>query len=785
MLTIDLEKPDLSVLSGHLKMGGTNPAGVEINANSRYLTMGGKPWSPVMGEFHFSRVPLADWETELRKMKAGGIDIAATYIFWIHHEEIEGQFDWSDNRNLRHFVELCAKVGLYAYPRLGPWAHGECRNGGFPDWLLAKCGSEVRTDARLYLSYAARLYGEIAAQLQGLLWKDGGPIVGVQLENELIKNAPHILTLKTLAREAGIDVPLYTMTGWGPADVPQDEVIPVFGGYPDAFWDLQATDWSRECRKAYCFSSLRDDNAIGADLIKAQALGDLSYMQRYPYGTCETGGGMQVAYRRRPEVSTDDIAAAAYTKVGNGSNLLGYYMYHGGAHPIGKLTTMQESQATGYPNDLPVINYDFQAPLGEFGQVRPSFHALRQLHLFLESFGSDLAPMPMTLPEEQPSGLDDLETLRWAVRSDGHAGWLFLNNHQRVESLPTHAEAQFQLNLSDEILMIPQNPVVLLSGVYGIWPVNMNLDGAVLKYGTMQPITRLTHDGEGIFVFGATTGVVPEFAFEDGSVKSIEPVLSGSNGLPAMRPGTNCAIRIGVDEHKTVQMVVLTAEQARQVYKLTLWGREHVVLSSDLIYTDGDTLQLRTRASGQVSFAMCPAPEHALTVGGVPIPAQQDGIFTRYTLTIPERKVEVNVEQVQPAGLAQPIVSKEWGAIVPPDSAFDAAEVWQVRLSTSALTDVAEIYLRVSYVGDIGRAYIGDRLIDDDFFFGRTWEIGLKRFAADLGNQPITLKLLPLRRDAPVYISPDRRPDFSECEQIVHVGRISAEVEHAIEVRQA
>ena len=125
MLTIDLEKPDLSVLSGHLKMGGTNPAGVEINANSRYLTMGGKPWSPVMGEFHFSRVPLADWETELRKMKAGGIDIAATYIFWIHHEEIEGQFDWSEKRNLRHFVELCAKVGLYAYPRLGPWAHGE------------------------------------------------------------------------------------------------------------------------------------------------------------------------------------------------------------------------------------------------------------------------------------------------------------------------------------------------------------------------------------------------------------------------------------------------------------------------------------------------------------------------------------------------------------------------------------------------------------------------------------------------------------------------------------
>ena len=31
-------------------------------------------------------------------MKAGGIDIVSTYVFWIHHEEIEGQFDWTERR---------------------------------------------------------------------------------------------------------------------------------------------------------------------------------------------------------------------------------------------------------------------------------------------------------------------------------------------------------------------------------------------------------------------------------------------------------------------------------------------------------------------------------------------------------------------------------------------------------------------------------------------------------------------------------------------------------------
>ena len=52
-------------------------------------------------------------------------------------------------------------------------------------------------------------------------------------------------------------------------------------------------------------------------------------------------------------------------------------MYHGGGDLIGKLSTLQESQATNYPNDLPIINYDFQAPIGQFGQIRDSYHLLQ------------------------------------------------------------------------------------------------------------------------------------------------------------------------------------------------------------------------------------------------------------------------------------------------------------------------------------------------------------------------------------------------------------------------
>ena len=123
-IVIEARPQPPAVETGHLRLGSnTSPDGHTIGATSRYLTRDGMPWLPVMGEFHFSRYPEAEWENEILKMKAGGVQIVSSYVIWIHHEEVEGEFDWSGRKNLRRFVELCAKHGMLAYPRIGPWVH--------------------------------------------------------------------------------------------------------------------------------------------------------------------------------------------------------------------------------------------------------------------------------------------------------------------------------------------------------------------------------------------------------------------------------------------------------------------------------------------------------------------------------------------------------------------------------------------------------------------------------------------------------------------------------------
>ena len=80
--------------------------------NSEYLTCNARPILPIMGEFHFSRYPEGEWKTALKKMQQGGVDIVATYVFWIHHEEAEGEWDFSGRRNLKAFLSCCQETGM-------------------------------------------------------------------------------------------------------------------------------------------------------------------------------------------------------------------------------------------------------------------------------------------------------------------------------------------------------------------------------------------------------------------------------------------------------------------------------------------------------------------------------------------------------------------------------------------------------------------------------------------------------------------------------------------------
>jgi hypothetical protein len=801
-LEIDARPPRQPVPSPSLLPMGKamNPAGHSITVNSAYLMRDGEPWLPVMGEFHFSRYPHQYWEEELLKMKAAGVQVVSSYVIWIHHEEVQGQFDWTGDRDLREFVRLCRKHDLFVVVRIGPWAHAEVRNGGFPDWVQRM--PHLRSNDPHYLAAVDSFYGQIAQQLRGQFWKDGGPVIGVQLENEYALQGPgqgaaHILKLKEMALAAGFDVPFYTVTGWDGAVFPPRQVLPVFGGYADWPWDDSLQKLGPN--EVYCFRfESREGGDMGAPGGRPASHATQSELAPYPFFSAEFGAGIEDTYHRRPVIHSSDVAAMLPTQLGSGVNLLGYYMFHGGANPEGKLTTLQESQATGAPNDLPEISYDFQAPLGQYGEERESYRKTKLFHYFLNEFGQQLAPMIVHAPSKTPASPSDFSVPRLAVRSLGSQAFLFVNNYVRGYKMPPRNNFRVRVRLPDGDVTVPDQPISIPDGAYFIWPIGLTVKGVTLRYATAQLITTLEREHETYVFAVAQDGIAPEFALSLQASQKVEGTAQVTNtveGNVTIRPtpGTGVAFTVRSASGKPAHFVVLKQEQAERLTLLQIRGQKTLIYSGAYAFSDGEITHLRSAGRSDIFFGILSASDAAWR-SDTPLRSQPpEGVFPVYEATLTPRTIAVQFTQTKPAGDAPRIERanpagwrKQPVAVAPTDATMQKfAAQWTISVPKDALAGTEDVFLQVHYEGDVARLYAGGSPgpspIDDNFYNGEPWIIGLKRFAPRL-DAPLQLQVLPLRDDAPVYFDPDYKPQFSG-KQVAAVASITAVPEYEVVLR--
>jgi beta-galactosidase len=755
--SLDLSREPQPVQRGHLELGGSAPGGGTIAVNSYYLEQNGRPFVPIVGEFHFCRYPAEYWEESLRKLKAGGINVVATYVFWNIHERVEGHFDWTGNLNLRHFIELAQKVGLQAIVRIGPFGHGEIRNGGLPDWLYGRA-LEIRSNDPAYLAQVDKLYDGIAGQLTGLLYKDGGPVIGIQLENEFQHSAApweishrgapteftvaardadvthtgvsvsevenrnagygrdHLVNLKAIARRHGLDVPIYTATGWGNAAIVPRGSIPVTAAYPYPFWAAVSPS------PFYLFK----------DIHLHPDYRPVSYEPAlYPSLAAELGAGISPLYSRRPFVPEASIEPLIVRVLGSGSNGIGYYMYHGGATPV--FDHFYNEDTSG----LAKINYDYQAPIGQYGQIRSHFHSLKLLHLFLQSYGERLAPLPSILPptNESISSLDT-GTLRYAARASGGSGFIFLINFQ--DHVVMHDLPHLQLRLGDgrrEISVPSTGEFILKAGASVILPVNLDLNGINLRSATVQPLAIVHPDGAAHFVFFSIAGLPAEMVFDDGHVTALKNCrLAAGEGraVTVSGPPAEC-FSFQIDGRPVLVLTRELALKASKTRKGGLWFTDATIISDD----HGEILL--SRGESAVDVNVYPAVTGSFKVAGATLTAATP-------LTPGMSAFRITFTPVSLPATTRQITEHKYAVRVP-----------------SGLRGLNDVFMRIDYTGDTGMAFIDGQMVDDDYYFGRPWEIGLKRFTDRLRDSEFVFVFQPMRKDA-TYLSDipeDRRPVFT------------------------
>ena len=364
------------------------------------------------------------------------------------------------------------------------------------------------------------------------------------------------------------------------------------------------------------------------------------------------GAGTQCTHHRRPIYNMYDGAALALVKAGSGANLLGYYMFHGGSNPIGKLSTMQESKASHYPNDLPIISYDFYAPLSEWNQTRPSYKKLKILHYFFKDFGHLVVGNSTVYPNKVPNGIADLHTLKWVARSNGENGFIFFSNYQRHSDIEDVQNVQFHLILHDESsLIFPENPTIIAKNAIGIFPFNLIVDKIVIIYATTEPFCIIDdRPNHKTLVMIAFEGTDAEIVLANNSIQDISGTSTNITQredkyqISIPQPSHEVEIKINLTDGNTFSIFVLTHSEALNAWKVKQHDQDFLFLTlGDLLITS-ESVKLQT-TDNSLDLFVYPVGSALKFSEGLTIIKNSENVFDKYSLTFPRKAIDLEWQE--------------------------------------------------------------------------------------------------------------------------------------------
>lgn len=305
----------------------------------------------ISGAMHYFRTPPELWADRLTRLAAMGLNTVEAYVAWNFHAPGPGSYDFSEWRDLPRFVSLAADAGLDVILRPGPYICAEWDFGGLPAWLLRSRSAGGPGLARLrcsdpaYLAEVDAWFDSLIPRIVPLLSTRGGPIVAVQVENEYGSygsDASYLAHLRDGLLRRGVDVPLFTSDGPGPDYLAS-------GTLPDV---LATVNFGS--RPAEGFGALREfrpDSPL--------------FCMEFWNGWFDHWGEAHHARDASEAAGVLDAILAAGASVN-------VYMAHGG-------TNFGLWSGANWDNGLQptVTSYDYDAPVGEAGELTPKFFAFR------------------------------------------------------------------------------------------------------------------------------------------------------------------------------------------------------------------------------------------------------------------------------------------------------------------------------------------------------------------------------------------------------------------------
>src|SRR5262249_26235223 len=146
---------------------------------------------------------------------------------------------------------------------------------------------------------------------------------------------------------------------------------------------------------------------------------------------------------------------------------------------------------------------------------------------------------------------------------------------------------------------------------------------------------------------------------------------------------------------------------------------------------------------------------------GAPLP----GGLVRYragapAIAVPPVAVELMIDDPTPPPVRMgPMVAWRGQAVplAPDDACYDRATRWRLRLPDALPAGRGRVLLVIDYLGDAARLYADGALVDDHFYDGEPWSVGVDRFARDGRWPALELAIIAAAGEPPVFLEPTAR----------------------------
>lgn len=337
----------------------------EIGKNT--FVLNGTPILIKAAEMHYPRIPKPYWEHRIQLAKSLGMNTICLYVFWNYHEQEEGKFDFSGNGDIAEFCRLAQKNGMYVIVRPGPYVCAEWEMGGLPWWLLNKKGIRLRENDPVYLEKVRVFMNKVGEQIADQQIKRGGNIIMVQVENEYGAygvDKPYIAAVRDIVKGAGFtDVPLF-QCDWA-SNFENN-------GLEDLVWTVNFGTGSNIENQFKRLKELRPETPL--------------MCSEYWSGWFDHWGD---PHETRPA----EVMVAGIKEMIEKNISFSLYMTHGGT------SFGYWAGANFVPKYVPTItSYDYDAPIGEYGNTTAKYFQLRELLSKHLDEGQTLPEIPKAFP---------------------------------------------------------------------------------------------------------------------------------------------------------------------------------------------------------------------------------------------------------------------------------------------------------------------------------------------------------------------------------------------------